>query len=142
MKDIINKYKIFGRTRGRRSTNNLDERILSIYILLPSFEINKHNVILDIGSGYVENTLYLAKKYPDKIIIASDRYVDGNINLCKRLIVEKIKNVKIFNQNILLFFEKIFFENFIDEVWVLFPDPWPKTKHQKRRLIDDFFLNK
>ena len=140
VKDFIHKYKIFGRTKGRKSISNLDEGILNKYILHPSFETNKHNVILDIGSGNGENTLYLAKKYPDKVIIASDRYVDGNINLCNQLNIENIENVKIFNKNILLFFEKIAFDNFIDEVWILFPDPWPKTKHQKRRLIDGKFL--
>ena len=52
----------------------------------------------------------------------------------------KINNVKLFSENAIKLFEKLKKENFIEEIWILFPDPWPKKRHQKRRLIDIKFF--
>ena len=107
-----------------------------------STDLVEKKIILDIGSGNGENTLFLSKKYPEDLIIASEIYQDGNINLCQKLHNNKINNVKIFNQNILILFEKFKLNNFIKEIWILFPDPWPKIRHFKRRLINASFIEK
>ena len=40
------------------------------------------------------------------------------------------------------FFEEKMNKNSVKEIWILYPDPWPKKKHHKRRLVNNFFLNK
>ena len=142
LKKYNQQFKIFGRKKGRKSKEDLKSQIFSKYLLnIPSDLIGK-KIILDIGSGNGENTLFLSKKYSNYLIIAVDIYRDGHINLCKELNNRKIDNVKIFNQNILILFEKFDFNNLINEIWILFPDPWPKQKHNKRRLINYFFIKK
>ena len=136
------KFKIFGRKKGRRFINKSKNEILNKYLLSIRKDFINKKIILDIGSGDGTSTLSLAKKYPHFLIIASDIYKDGNINLCMELQKRKVNNVKIFNKNILLLFEEFSFNNFIKEIWILFPDPWPKKKHLKRRLINYNFVEK
>ena len=142
MKKYNQQFKIFGRKKGRKSKEDLKSKILLKYLLNIPSDLTGKKIILDIGSGNGENTLFLSKKYSNYLIIAVDIYRDGHINLCKKLNSRKIDNVKIFNQNILILFEKFNFNNLISEVWILFPDPWPKIKHNKRRLINYSFIEK
>ena len=142
LKKYNQQFKIFGRKKGRKSKEDLKSKILSKYLLNTPSDLTGKKIILDIGSGNGENTLFLSKKYSNYLIIAVDIYRGGHINLCKELNSKKIDNVKIFNQNILILFEKFNFNNLISEVWILFPDPWPKTKHNKRRLINYSFIEK
>ena len=140
LKKSIQKFKIFGRKKGRKIVTNSNIDFLKQYQLkLPSDLIGK-KIILDVGSGNGENTLFLSQKYTNKLIITSEIYEDGNLNLCNQLRAKNINNVKIFDQNILILFEKMKKNNCIDEIWILFPDPWPKKKHHKRRLINSTFF--
>ena len=142
MNKIIDTYIIFGRKKGRKKFLNFDYNLIKKYLLNLDTELENKNVILDIGSGKGENTLFLAEKYPKKLIIACEVYTDGNINLCNKLVKQNINNVKIFDKNILILLDNIHLKIFLDEIWILFPDPWPKKKHNKRRLINDIFFNK
>jgi len=142
LKSYNQNYKIFGRKKGRKPIKNLNNEILKKYLFNISTDFFTKKIILDIGSGNGENTLFLSQKYKNHLIVASEIYQDGNINLCKQLHNRKINNVKIFNQNVLLLLEEINLYNFIKEIWILFPDPWPKKKHNKRRLINFNFVNK
>jgi len=142
MNEVINKYKIFGRKKGRKKFQNIDYNVSKNYLLNLDTDFNNKKVILDIGSGAGENTLYLAQKYPEKLIVACEIYKDGNINLCKKLMEKKINNVKIFDKNILILLENNNLKILLDEIWILFPDPWPKKRHNKRRLINDAFFTK
>lgn len=144
-KKLINykqKFKIFGRKKGRQSKKNFNIELLKKYLLNIPSDLLAKKIILDIGSGNGENTIFLSQKYTNHLIIASDIYLDGNVSLSKQLYNKKINNVKIFNQNILILFEKFNLNNLIKEIWILFPDPWPKKKHYKRRLINSFFVEK
>ena len=142
LKNYNQKFKIFGRKKGRKHLKVLNSEILKKYLLNTFSNFIRKKIILDIGSGNGENTIFLSKKYPNYLIIASEIYQDGNINLCKQLNDKNINNVKIFNQNILILFEKFMINDLIKEIWVLFPDPWPKSKHHKRRLINSTFVEK
>jgi len=142
MYNINNQYKIYGRKKGRRKLKSIDINLINNFLLKFNTDFNNKKIILDIGSGNGDNALYLAQKFPEKLIIACEIYVDGNINLCNQLISKKISNVKIFNQNILILIENINSKFLLDEIWILFPDPWVKNRHYKRRLINDIFFKR
>ena len=140
MNKLISKYKIFGRKKGRKKFQYVDYNLNKKYLLNLDSDFYNKKVVLDIGSGYGENALILAQKFPEKLIIACEIYEDGNINLCNQLTKKNINNVKIFNQNVLILLENTNLKFLLDEIWILFPDPWPKKKHNKRRLINDTFF--
>ena len=71
------------------------------------------------------------------MIIASEIYEDGVVNLCNQLSINNIDNVKIFKQSVLLLIDNMKSNITIDQIWILFPDPWPKDRHQKRRLFNN-----
>ena len=143
MKKISGKYTIYGRKKGRKKIHSVDKDFfVNCKINLETdIKKNKKNII-DVGSGKGENTLFLAKKNPDALIIAIEIFWDGNINLCKQLSKLKLYNVKIFSSNVLKLFDHLNKDDYFNEIWILFPDPWPKKKHYKRRLINDNFFTK
>ena len=143
MKKLSYKYRIYGRTKGRKQIQPIDKNFIENYEINLERDIkkNKKNII-DIGSGHGENTLFLAKKNPEALIIAIEIFLDGNINLCKQLSNLKLCNVKLFSSNVLKLFDYLNSDSYFNEIWILFPDPWPKKKHYKRRLINDNFLKK
>ena len=143
MKKISDKYTIYGRKKGRKKIHSVDKDFFLNYkvILETDIKKNKKNII-DVGSGKGENTLFLAKKNPDALIIAIEIFWDGNINLCKQLSKLKLYNVKIFSSNVLKLFDHLNKDDYFNEIWILFPDPWSKKKHYKRRLINDNFFTK
>jgi len=142
MNKIIDKYQVFGRKKGRKKFQSINYNFNKSYLLNLDTDFDNKKVILDIGSGKGENAIYLAQKFPEKLIIACEIYIDGNIFLYNQLVKKKINNVKIFNQNILILLENTSSKILLDEIWILFPDPWPKKKHNKRRLINDAFFTK
>ena len=137
------KYKLFGRLKSRKRNSLKSLKDFYKYKLNISIDINKKNYnILDIGSGGGENAIHLSSIFPKAKIITCDLYEDGNINLCNKIINNKIKNIRLFYGNVLELLEQIEPYAFLDEIWILFPDPWPKVRHHKRRLISNSFFKK
>ena len=132
------KYRLFGRSKGRSKNNKLIEK--AIKMKLKTIDQTKYNVI-DIGSGYGESTLEISKFNSDKIVIACEKYIDGLNNIAKKIKNVDANNVRLFQGNVHQLLDENCPDNSISEIWILFPDPWPKKKHYKRRLINyDFFL--
>ena len=96
-------------------------------------------IILEIGFGNGENASFLASKNPNALIVGSEVYLSGIGSLLNNIAKNSLKNIKIFDQDVreLLFKlpNKIF-----DEIYIICPDPWPKARHHKRRLIKNDFL--
>ncbi len=137
------KYRIYGRSFGRNKNNiNLNE----YKKIIKNFKINNinksENNILDIGTGYGETTIYLAKKHHNYKIFACEKYVDGNLNLIKNIKKENLENISIHHGNVHEVLDSINTDKYFNSVCIFFPDPWPKKKHHKRRLISDDFIKK
>ena len=140
-KDFI--YRMYGRSR-LRSKKNIDYNKSKSFIekfSIQNLKINK-NYILDIGSGYGENTILLANQSKDSIVIACDNFFDGNLKLAKTAQEEDLNNLHIHNGNVHEFLDKLDKNLYFNSIWILFPDPWPKKRHFKRRLINNLFLVK
>ena len=137
------KYKLFGRFKGRKRNEEINSNLINLYKINTTINLdaNCYN-ILDIGSGSGENAINLSDKYTEARIITCELFKDGNLNLINKIIENNIKNINLFHGNVLEFLDNINCPNIFDEVWILFPDPWPKMRHHKRRLINPFFLKK
>ena len=134
--------RLFGRTRGR-SRNKI--YLKTYYETLDKYKFQNFNeeteYILDVGTGYGETSIFLAKQFPDKVIISCEKYIDGNIILLKNIENNKIKNILLHNGNVYDVLESIN-KKYFKLIWIFFPDPWPKNRHAKRRLVTSEFLVK
>ena len=137
------KYKLFGRFKGRKKNTLLSYKKLNKFKINIKKDINKLNYnILDIGSGSGENAIHLANIRPLSKVYTCELFEDGNINLINKIIKNKIENIKLYQGNVIEFLDLIESPMTFNEIWILFPDPWPKKRHHKRRLINEKFLMK
>ena len=86
------------------------------------------NIIIDIGFGTGDSTISLNKMFPDHMICGIEAYKPG----VNRLIIEKIP---VEYGDAAEIIEK-FDTNSVSQIYMLFPDPWQKIKHRKRRLLN------
>ena len=95
---------------------------------------------LEIGIGTGENIIDLALRNPNEGFIGCDPYLRGHHNIFKELTLKKNKNLIHTNltfKRLYGFLNKIKFQT----IYLLFPDPWQKKKHKKRRLISIKFVD-
>ena len=102
-------------------------------------DLKNKNVVLDIGFGNGEYTAAYANAFQEKHIIATEVYLSGIGSLIGLINKYKISNISIFDEDVRLLMDQMPKE-FLDSVNILFPDPWQKAKHHKRRLIGENFL--
>ena len=101
--------------------------------------IGNSEAILDIGFGDGDFTIFLADQFENHKIIASEVYKSGIGSLIGKLKSKRVDSVKIFDgdiRDLIVGSDKPLF----DKVFVMFPDPWQKARHHKRRLINPFFF--
>jgi tRNA (guanine-N7-)-methyltransferase len=96
--------------------------------------------VLDIGTGMGDTTIEMARKRPDLDFLAVEVHQPGVGNLLRRAHEERLANVRIISADILEVLAQDTLINAFDTVLILFPDPWPKKRHHKRRLIKPAFL--
>jgi tRNA (guanine-N7-)-methyltransferase len=102
-------------------------------------DLENKNVVLDIGFGNGEYTAAYANAFQEKHLIATEVYLSGIGSLIGIINKYKISNISIFDEDVRLLMDQMPKE-FLDSVNILFPDPWQKAKHHKRRLIGEDFL--
>ena len=102
-------------------------------------DLKNKNVVLDIGFGNGEYTAAYANAFQEKHLIATEVYLSGIGSLIGLINKYKITNISIFDEDVRLLMDQMPKE-FLDSVNILFPDPWQKAKHHKRRLISQDFL--
>lgn len=134
--------------RGARMTNAQKDAIDdhgAEFILTPTspFEPlqifpDKSDVVVEIGSGMGEATAQIAKRFPEQGFIAIEVHRPGIGSLILRALELEVSNLKMINEDCHLIVDLIKDES-VDTFHIFFPDPWPKTKHRKRRLLNKSF---
>lgn len=134
----------FGRNRGR--TLSVRQQSL-IHNLLPTLAFNEveldrfSRVVLEIGFGGGEHLSALAKAHPDWLCIGCEPFINGVAKLLVSIEEEGIRNIRIFTDDARKLIDALP-DASIHGVYILFPDPWPKAKHNKRRLVNQGTLNR
>ena len=149
--DILTESKNSAKDRLIRSYGRIKSRKLSSHknFLINDFFNNykislindKHSPNhLEIGFGFGDFLFDHSKKNPHINFYGFEPHLNGIANLLSFLQNEPLKNLKISNHDIR---QEIFNfpDNFFEKIYLLFPDPWPKLKHYKRRLINTEFLD-
>ncbi|MFY1632680.1 tRNA (guanosine(46)-N7)-methyltransferase TrmB [Solwaraspora sp. WMMB335] len=92
-------------------------------------------VVLDIGFGMGDATATMAAADPGRDYLAVEVHTPGIANLLALIERDGLTNVRVATGDALDLARRCLSENSLDAVYAFFPDPWPKTRHHKRRLI-------
>jgi tRNA (guanine-N7-)-methyltransferase len=122
--------------------------------ILPKFEISSlpkpidlsflsrnGKTVVDFGCGMGDHSLALATNNPDVGIISIDVHTVGLLAIVEAATEQNLTNIATHHGDGIAVFKEWLKPESIDELHILFPDPWPKARHHKRRLITEFFLN-
>ena len=137
----MRKKLFFGRVKSRILTN-LQKENSSLFLKTRKIKnslFRKNKIIIEIGFGHGEHLVYLSKKFTKKTIIGIDPFQNGLAKVAKYCMGNNIKNLYVFPYVFEKFHKKYKNYNY-DDLYILFPDPWPKKRHHKRRLFDEDFL--
>lgn len=133
--------KSYGRRQGRKLGAHrafLMEDVLPKVIFDP-FETKYRSLWVEIGSGNGENLCLQALNFPDVLHVGCEIYrpaLSESIDAIEKL---NLPNVRLWAGDGRLLLEQLP-DYSIDKLFILFPDPWPKKRHHKRRLIQSEFL--
>ena len=97
-------------------------------------------IILDVGCGEGEFIVELASRHPGKEFLGVEIKYGRIIKCLRRTKLNGLSNLKFALCDATIFIEKILPSNSLNKVFINNPDPWPKEKHQKNKLIRASFL--
>lgn len=95
---------------------------------------------LEIGFGMGETTAQIAKANPHVNYLGVEIYTAGVGSLLKKIEEQGISNIRIIAHDAIEILRDMVPEQSLDRVLIYFPDPWRKTRHHKRRLIQPPFI--
>lgn len=101
---------------------------------------NNNPLALEIGCGVGDFIVQMAALHPELNFIAIDFYNKGCIKTCKRVDKSGLTNVKILRAEARSFIEACIPNNTLRKIIINCPDPWPKLRHRKRRLVNTEFV--
>jgi tRNA (guanine-N7-)-methyltransferase len=103
-------------------------------------------VVLEIGSGDGTAPQAFAQKFPDHTVIAIDVYTPGIAQLMHDCEKDQISNLKVMIGDAIAILKEQVLDQSLDAIHIFFPDPWPKKRHHKRRILNQsnlqLFLSK
>lgn len=140
-------HRIYGRRRGRRlrlGRERLRDALLPrLSIALPEpaqfdparlFPHLPAAVWLEIGFGAGEHLAWQAAQHPHIGLIGCEVFENGVARLVGAIAERRLDNIRIFPDDARLLLDRLAPAS-IGRVFVLFPDPWPKERHHKRRIV-------
>lgn len=133
----------FGRLKSRpikpRQAALMDSLLPSIRAPLEDFDpkslaLGAREVWLEVGFGGGEHMAAQAARAPDTLIIGAEPFLNGVASALRHVEEAGLQNVRIHDGDVRELMARMP-DACLDRVFVLFPDPWPKARHNKRRLI-------
>ena len=134
------------RTFGRRHGKKLSARQQTLIDEVLPILVPENGDILEIGFGAGEHVRNLALAHPNKTIIGAEPFMNGVASLLSAIteqnsnrVLDEYNNIRIWADDVRDFLRNT--KSKFEQIWVLHPDPWPKARHEKRRLLSAEFLN-
>lgn len=145
------RLRSFGRLASHMSAEEkakLDARLAPVECVLTHEEVRLDTlfgrktgkIILELGMGNGETLAHRAKTSPEDLFIGCEVYKNGLRSLLVDIEKNALQNIRICAEDARHLLEQLPKES-IDEVVLLYPDPWPKKKHNKRRIVNVDFLS-
>jgi tRNA (guanine-N7-)-methyltransferase len=98
-------------------------------------------LIVEVGPGTGESLLPMARERPESNVLAFEVYSPAIAQILRRLAADQIENVRLVQADAAAGLAHLLPPSSIAELWTFFPDPWPKARHHKRRLITPAFAD-
>lgn len=135
----------FGRRSGKRLHRGQDrlfqEKLPDLEIVLPEDGLDPNDLFpsaarieLEIGYGGGEHLSRIASQSPDTGFIGCEVFSGGIAKLLEAIDERRLTNVRLFTDDALKLLVKLPAAS-LDGAYLLYPDPWPKSRHHKRRFI-------
>ena len=96
-------------------------------------------LVLEIGSGMGETTLEIAKAHPEADFVAVEVHGPGIGSLLNAIEREQLANLRVIRHDALDVLEQMIGDGTLAAIHLFFPDPWPKKRHHKRRMVQPGF---
>ncbi|MFM9151157.1 MAG: tRNA (guanosine(46)-N7)-methyltransferase TrmB [Candidatus Planktophila sp.] len=143
----VRTYRLRGSRITRSQASALD-RFWSTYGIeipegkldLPALFPDSKKIIMEIGFGMGEATALIGQDFPDVGFLAVEVHFPGVGKLMARIEELSLKNIRIMETDVHILFEDHLEDESLDGIHLFFPDPWPKKKHHKRRIVNPEFL--
>ncbi len=143
----VRSYSIRGSriTEAQREAKNALQAIYGIAVKTKKINLHEifpksEKIIMEIGFGMGEATAIIAKNHPNNGYIAVDVHPPGIGKLLSRIIENDLKNLRVIEDDVHVVLPYMFEDESLDAIHLYFPDPWPKKKHNKRRIVNQGFL--
>ena len=94
----------------------------------------------DIGAGMGHTSIGLASAHPENDYLAVEVHQPGVGSLLRQARAQNIGNIRVICNDVMEVLTHQISDRSFDHVYIFFPDPWPKKRHHKRRLISSEFL--
>lgn len=144
-------WRFYGRRAGRKLNNFRQQVMDEVY---PQFQISDHllhsnqslkidslfknkgeKTILEIGFGNGERLAEMMRRHPNYNYIAAEAFINGVSSFLTEDGVAETKNLRLLADDALPLVKSLE-DNAVDEIYILNPDPWHKTRHFKRRIVN------
>jgi tRNA (guanine-N7-)-methyltransferase len=102
---------------------------------------NDRPVVLEIGSGKGRFLIASATERPDANLIGIEKSLHYYRVIDERVAKRGLTNVRLFNHDAFVVLHDVLPDESIDEIHIYFPDPWPRKRYQKRRIIREEALH-
>lgn len=116
-----------------------EERLLSGEKIEEMFE-GDSPLALEIGCGIGDFVVQLAARHPETNFLAIDIYNKGCLRTCRRIEKAGLGNVRVMRAEVRALLTRFVSPETLSAVYINCPDPWPKKRHRRRRLVDETFL--
>ena len=141
------RHQVFGRRRGRAlrpgQKTLVNELLPRLAINVPAsghldiaalFGSARPSIWLEVGFGGGEHLAQLAEQHPQTGFIGCEVFENGTVKLLAQIERRRLDNIRIFADDARLLMAALPPAS-VDRVFILFPDPWPKRRQHKRRIV-------
>jgi tRNA (guanine-N7-)-methyltransferase len=137
-------------TRRERRMTRMQQEALNLFsqfgleigvakINLPKIFGRIAPVILEIGFGMGQSLIEMALKNPDQDYIGIEVYLHGISALLGQIAKHNLTNIRVYHADAVEVLRACIPDHSLDKVLIFFPDPWPKRRHHKRRIVQTAF---